>query len=60
MRKLASIRRIADILPIAGGDAIEGAVVDGWKVVIKKGELAEGVNTSRIELLEELIQNHLN
>jgi thiol-disulfide isomerase/thioredoxin len=28
--------------------------------VFKKGELAEGVNTSRIELLEELIQNHLN
>jgi RNA ligase (TIGR02306 family) len=42
MRKLASIRRIADIQPIEGADAIEVAVVDGWKVVIKKGEFAAG------------------
>lgn len=38
MRKLASIRRIADIRPIPDADAIEVAVVDGWKVVVKKGE----------------------
>ena len=38
MRKLATIRRVADILPIEGADAIEVAVVDGWKVVTKKGE----------------------
>ncbi len=31
MRKLATIRKIADILPIEGADAIEVAVVDGWK-----------------------------
>jgi RNA ligase (TIGR02306 family) len=42
MRKLASIRRIADILPIEGADAIEVAVVDGWKVVTKKGEYKPG------------------
>ncbi|MBX3102168.1 MAG: thioredoxin family protein [Bacteroidetes bacterium] len=28
--------------------------------VFKDGQLAEGVNTSRIELLEEIIANHLN
>lgn len=42
MRKLATIRRIADILPIDGADAIEVAVVDGWKVVTKKGEYKTG------------------
>lgn len=42
MRKLASIRRIADILPIPDADAIEVAVVDGWKVVVKKGEYKPG------------------
>jgi RNA ligase (TIGR02306 family) len=42
MRKLASIRRIADILPIPDADAIEVAVVDGWKVVVKKNEYRVG------------------
>jgi RNA ligase (TIGR02306 family) len=42
MRKLASIRRIADIRPIQDADAIEVAVVDGWKVVVKKGEYTAG------------------
>lgn len=42
MRKLASIRRIADIRPIPDADAIEVAVVDGWKVVVKKGEYKPG------------------
>ena len=37
-RKLASIRRISNIQPIEGADAIEVAQVDGWKVVVKKGE----------------------
>jgi RNA ligase (TIGR02306 family) len=50
MRKLASIRRIADILPIAGADAIEVAVVDGWKVVIKKGEFAAGDSAIYLEI----------
>jgi RNA ligase (TIGR02306 family) len=39
-RKLATIRKIAAIEPIEGADAIEVAVVDGWKVVVKKGEFA--------------------
>jgi len=50
MRKLASIRRIADILPIEGADAIEVAVVDGWKVVIKKGEFAAGDSAIYLEI----------
>lgn len=41
-RKLATIRMISEILPIDGADAIELAVVDGWKVVIKKGEYKTG------------------
>ncbi len=41
-RKLASIRRVSAIQPIEGADAIEIAVVDGWKVVTKKGEYTPG------------------
>lgn len=36
MRKLASIQRIKEILPIEGADAIELAIVNGWKVVVAK------------------------
>jgi RNA ligase (TIGR02306 family) len=42
MRKLASIRRIADIQPIESADAIEVVTVDGWKVVTKKNEFRVG------------------
>ena len=35
-RKLATIRRIKEIKPIEGADAIELAVVDGWQVVVAK------------------------
>ena len=38
MRKLASIRRIAEIKPIEGADAIEAVRVDGWWCVSKKDE----------------------
>jgi RNA ligase (TIGR02306 family) len=38
MRKLATIRKIENIHPILGADAIECAEVDGWKAVIKKNE----------------------
>ena len=41
-RKLASVRRIAALDPIPGADAIEVATVDGWKVVVKKGEYEVG------------------
>ena len=39
---MASIRRIDDIVPIEGADAIECAVLGGWKVVVKKGEFTVG------------------
>jgi len=41
-RKLASIRKIKEILPIEGADVIEIAVVDGWKVIAKKDEYKPG------------------
>lgn len=42
MRKLATVRKIDNILPIEGADAIECAVVDGWKIVVKKNEFNIG------------------
>ncbi len=39
---MATIRRIDEIRPIEGADAIEAAVVGGWVVVIKKGEFKAG------------------
>lgn len=42
MRKLATIRKIDELRPIADADAIECAVVGGWTVVTKKGEYAVG------------------
>jgi RNA ligase (TIGR02306 family) len=41
-RKLATIRKINEIRPIEGADAIECAVVGGWQVVVKKGEFTAG------------------
>lgn len=42
LRKLASVRVINELRPIPGADNIETAVVDGWSVVVKKGEFATG------------------
>lgn len=42
MRKMATIRKIDDIRPIEGADAIEAAVLGGWTVVVKKGEYKVG------------------
>lgn len=41
-RKLASIQRVAKILPIPDADSIEIAQINSWKVVVKKGEFKEG------------------
>lgn len=41
-RKLASVRRISALQPIEGADKIECAIVDGWTVVVKKGEFNPG------------------
>jgi RNA ligase (TIGR02306 family) len=37
-RSLVTARTIDGLFPIEGADAIEVAQVDGWKVVVKKGE----------------------
>jgi RNA ligase (TIGR02306 family) len=42
MRKLATIRKIDEIRPIEGADAIECAVIGGWTVVVKRGEFSAG------------------
>lgn len=41
-RKLVTFRKIANLFPIEGADAIEAAQVDGWIVVVKKGEFEIG------------------
>lgn len=42
MRHLASIREIKALEPIEGADFIETAVIDGWRVIVKKGDFAVG------------------
>ena len=37
-RKLASIRKVREIKPIEGADAIELAIVNGWQCIAKKSE----------------------
>lgn len=41
-RTLVSLRTISALEPIEGADFIEKAFVDGWTVVVKKGEYAVG------------------
>ncbi|NHZ43393.1 RNA ligase (ATP) [Massilia aquatica] len=50
MRKLATVRKVIDIAPIPGADAIECVTVDGWKVVSKKGEYQIGGNALYLEV----------
>lgn len=38
MRKLVTIRKISDFVPIEGADNIQLAVIDGWQVIVKKEE----------------------
>jgi len=42
IRRLATIRTITNLLPIPDADLIELAKVDGWQVVVKKGEFEVG------------------
>lgn len=41
-RKLASIQVVADLQPIPEADLIEVATIQGWKLVVKKGEFNVG------------------
>jgi RNA ligase (TIGR02306 family) len=41
-RKLVTVRPVKDILPIAGADKIELAIIDGWQVVVMKGRHTPG------------------
>ena len=49
-RKLASIKTINDLLPIEGKDRIELAIVDGWQIIVKKGEYKIGDKTVFVEI----------
>ncbi len=42
VRKLATVRSINNITPIPDADNIECATVDGWEVVVKKGQFNIG------------------
>lgn len=50
MRKLATIEKIIDIQPIPDADAIEVAVVKGWKVVVRKNEFSIGESVVYFEI----------
>lgn len=41
-RKLASVQRVEEVVPIEGADSIEKIRVQGWWVVVKKGDYAVG------------------
>lgn len=41
-RKLASVQRVLEIVPIPGADAIEAVRIQGWQCVVKKGAFAVG------------------
>lgn len=38
MRRLATVQQISELHPIEGADAIEVARINGWDVVVKKGD----------------------
>jgi RNA ligase (TIGR02306 family) len=49
-RALASVRVIDALEPIPNADAIEVATIDGWKVVVKKGEYRVGDKAVYLEI----------
>lgn len=58
MRKLATVRTVLDVQPIPDADAIECATVDGWKVVVKKGEFQIGQLATYYEI-DSWIPEHI-
>lgn len=59
-RRLVTIRKIDAVDPIDGADAIEAATVDGWQVVIKKGEFQKGEYCVFFEIDSFVPANHKN
>lgn len=57
-RKLASVRRIADLFPIPGADRIEAAAVGGWRVVVPNGAFALGDLVAYFEIDSMLPLEH--
>lgn len=49
-RKLATVRIVENLIPIEGADLIELAQVDGWQVVVKKGEFTVGDSAVYFEI----------
>jgi RNA ligase (TIGR02306 family) len=49
-RKLASIKTISELHPIPERDRIELAIVDGWQVIVQKGEYQVGDKTIFVEI----------
>lgn len=49
-RKLVTFRTIDGLTPIEGADVIEIASIDGWKVIVKKGEFKVGDNCLYFEI----------
>jgi len=41
-RKLATIQKVKDLIPIEGADRIELAQIMGWQCIVKKGEFSIG------------------
>jgi len=50
MRKLASIRKISEVLEHPNADALELAVVDGWQCVVAKGKHKAGEDIIYFEI----------
>lgn len=57
-RSLATIKRIDEIRPIEGADAIECAIVGGWATVVKKGEFNVGALAVYCEI-DSWIPDHI-
>ena len=50
MRKLASIQKISNLVPIEGKDRIELAAIQGWRVIVQKGTFNIGDQCVYVEI----------
>lgn len=50
MRKLVSVQLVRDLSPIEGADRIEVATIQGWRVVVGKGEFTVGQKVAYFEI----------